>query len=129
MNQGANNLLMSESTTELPGFGGSLAVSFLFLGLVSLVGWGLSRFFRRRRSVGLGSIRVVSRVSIEARKSVLFVEAGGRGFLLGCCESGISLIAEMDPASFGIPALLVTAVSTTAKVAPEPSVLARTGEV
>jgi len=96
---------------------------------VCLVGWGLSRFLGRRRAVGLHSIRVVSKVSIEPRKSVLFIEAGGRGFLLGCCESGISLIAEMDPASFEAPASNVTAISTTGKAATEPSVHARTGVV
>lgn len=91
---------MTESTAELPSFGSSLGLSFLFLGLVCLIGWGLVRFLGRRQTVGQHRIRVVSRVSIEPRRSVLFIEAGGRGFLLGSCESGISLIAEMDPSKF-----------------------------
>ena len=98
--QGANNLSMSESTAELPSFGSSLGLSFLFLGLICLVGWGLVRFLGRRQTIGQQRIRIVSRVSIEPRRSLLIVEAGGRGFLLGSGESGISLIAEIDPSTF-----------------------------
>jgi flagellar biosynthetic protein FliO len=91
---------MSDLAREQPSFGSSLGLSFLLLGCLCLVGWGLIRFLGRRRPVGRNGMRVVCRVSLEPRRSVLLLEAGGRGFLLGSAENGISLIAEMDPTMF-----------------------------
>jgi flagellar biogenesis protein FliO len=91
---------MSELGEEQPTFASSLGLSFLLLGLVCFVGWGLVRFLGRRTTVVRNGIRVVCRVSIGPRRSVLFLEAGGRGFLLGSAEDGISVLAEMDPRVF-----------------------------
>ena len=46
-----------------------------------------------------GPVRVVARVTVEPKRSLLVVDVAGRSFLLGSAESGLTLIAELDPAT------------------------------
>lgn len=82
---------------ELPGLGGSIAVSFLSLGVVCLIAFVALRWLARR-GVGqaAGPLRVVARCPLEPRRSVYVVEAAGRWFLVGVGEGPMSLLAELD---------------------------------
>jgi flagellar biosynthetic protein FliO len=85
---------------DLPGFGGSLALSLLSLGLVCLAAYFLLRWFARR---GLGKsddqIRVIARCFLEPRRSVYLLRVGDRCFLVGVGDGPMSLLAEIDQAT------------------------------
>ncbi len=91
---------MGASASDLPGFGGSLALSFVSLGVVCLAAYLILRWFAHR---GVGradaSIRVVGRCLLEPRRSVYLIEAGGRCFLVGVGDGPMSLLAEIDRAA------------------------------
>lgn len=94
---------MSEQVVELPGLGGSLAISLLSLGLVCLLAYVTLRWLGQR---GVGrargaAVRVVARCPLEPRRSVYVIEASGRYFLIGAGEGGMSLLAELDRAAVG----------------------------
>lgn len=93
---------MGGSGSELPGVGGSLALSFVSLGLVCVVAYWVLRWLGRR-GVGRSSsnIRVVGRCYLEARRSVYLIETAGRCFLLGVGEGPVNLIAEVEPGAVG----------------------------
>lgn len=89
---------MTDAAAELPSLGGSLAVSFLSLGVVCLVAYVALRLLSVRRShFGGGAVRVVARTPLEPKRSLVVVDVAGRGFLLASSEAGISLVAELDP--------------------------------
>src|SRR5512140_1063348 len=95
---------MGASGADLPGFGGSLALSFLSLALVCVVAYLALRWLARRPLArGDGVVRVVSRCTLEPRRSVYVVAAGGRCFLIGVGDGPISLLAELDEASLPAP--------------------------
>jgi len=91
---------MGASGSELPGFGGSLALSLLTLGAVCLVAFVLLRWLGRR-GVGRSDdcIRVLGRCFLEPRRSVYLIAAGGRCFLVGVGDGPMSLLAEIDEAT------------------------------
>ena len=88
---------MDPQATELPGLGGSLALTFLSLGLVCLLAYfTLKWVYRRGVGQSNGPIRVVARCSPEHKRSLFLIEAAGRCFLVGSSEGGMSLLAEVD---------------------------------
>jgi flagellar protein FliO/FliZ len=90
---------MDTPAAELPGLGSSLALSFISLGLVCLLAYGLLRWLGRRGvGQGAGPIRVVGRCPLEPRRTLFLVETAGRCFLIGAAEGALSLIAEVDAA-------------------------------
>jgi flagellar biosynthetic protein FliO len=89
---------MDAQAAEIPSFAGSLALSFVSLGLVCLLAYGVLRWLGRRHiGRGLGPLRVVARCSLEPRRSVYLVSAGSRCFLVGVGDGPMSLLAEIDP--------------------------------
>ena len=82
---------------DLPGLGSSLALSFVSLGMVCLVAFGVLRWLARK---GVGqvdaSIRLVGRCGLEARKAVYLIEAGGRCFLVGVGDGPMTMLAEIE---------------------------------
>lgn len=91
---------MGASGSELPGLGGSLALSLLSLGVVCLVAFVFLRWLGRR-GVGRSDdcIRVLGRCFLEPRRSVYLIAAGGRCFLVGVGDGPMSLLAEIDEAT------------------------------
>src|SRR5690348_1350850 len=91
---------MGAPGAEMPGLGGSIALSFVSLGLVCLLAYLALRWLSRR-GVGQGSgpLRVVARCPLEPRRSVYLVEAAGRCFLVGVGDGPMALLAEVDPAA------------------------------
>lgn len=86
-----------ETVAELPSLGGSIAYSFLSLGLVCLLAWVTLRWLARRGpGQSGGPLRVVARCLLEPRRSVYVVEAGGRFFLVGVGDGPMALLAELD---------------------------------
>jgi flagellar biosynthetic protein FliO len=87
------------SSAELPSLGGSIALSFLSLGLVCLLAYVALRWLARR-GVGRseGPLQVIARCPLEPRRSVYVVQAAGRCFLLGVGDGPMALLAELDPA-------------------------------
>lgn len=87
-----------ESAGQLPGLGGSLAVSLVSLGVVCLIAY-LSLRFLSRRGVGraAGPIRVLARCPLEPRRSLYLVEAAGRCFLVGVGDGPMTMLAEVAP--------------------------------
>jgi flagellar biosynthetic protein FliO len=85
-----------ESAGQLPGLGGSLAVSLVSLGVVCLVAVVALRFLGRRGiGRGNGPIKVVARCPLEPRRSVYLIEAAGRCFLVGVGDGPMTMLAEV----------------------------------
>jgi flagellar biogenesis protein FliO len=88
---------MNEAAAELPGLGGSLALSFVSLGVVCLMAYGVLRWLSRR---GLGRndgpLRVVARCGLEPKRAIYLIEAAGRCFVVGVGEGPMALLAEVD---------------------------------
>jgi flagellar biosynthetic protein FliO len=84
---------------ELPGLGGSLAVSLVSLGIVCLVAYVSLRLLARR-GVGRGSgpIKVLARCPLEPRRAVYLIEAAGRFFLVGVGDGPMTVLAELGAA-------------------------------
>jgi flagellar biosynthetic protein FliO len=88
-----------DAPQDLPGLGGSIAVTFLSLGLVCLLAFLFLRWLSRRGvSPGRGPIRVLARCPLEPRRSLFLVETGGRCFLIGSGDTAMTMLAEVDPA-------------------------------
>ena len=88
---------MGAPGSDLPGFGGSLALSLLSLGLVCLLAYLLLRWFARRGGGRSDDrIRVLARCFLEPRRSVYLLQVGGRCFLVGVGDGPMSLLAEID---------------------------------
>ncbi len=70
------------------------AVLALFAGLV----WLLRRWQQRmpHASTG-GEMRVAARCAIDARHSVVELEAGGRRWLVGVSPEGLTALGDYDP--------------------------------
>jgi flagellar biosynthetic protein FliO len=92
---------MTDPGIELPSFAGSLALSFVSLGVVCLLAYVGLRWLSRRGVGGSGgAIRVVARCSIEPRRTVVVVRVAERCFLLGIGEGPMALLAELDASAF-----------------------------
>jgi flagellar biogenesis protein FliO len=91
---------MGASSGELPGLGGSLALSFVSLAVVCLVAYLCLRWLSRR-GVGRteGAVRVLARCTLEARRSVYLLQVGGRCFLIGVGDGPMAMLAEIDSAA------------------------------
>ena len=88
-----------DAPQDLPGLGGSIAVSFLSLGLVCALAFLFLRWLSRRGvAQGRGPIRVLARCPLEPRRSLFLVETAGRCFLIGSGDSAMTMLAEVDPA-------------------------------
>lgn len=85
-----------ETAGELPGLGGSLAVSLVSLGIVCLIAYVSLRFLSRR-GVGRanGPIKVLARCPLEPRRSLYLVETSGRSFLVGVGDGPMTMLAEV----------------------------------
>lgn len=91
---------MNPAATELPSLGGSLALSFVSLGIVCLVAFVVLRWLSRRGlGQGQGPLRVRARCALEPRRAVYIVEASGRCFLVGVGDGPMALLAELDAAA------------------------------
>lgn len=91
---------MGASAGDLPGMGGSLALSFLSLAVVCLVAYASLRWLSRRGGGKAdGAIRVLSRCPLEPRRSVVLLQVGGRCFLVGVGDGPMAMLAEIDPES------------------------------
>jgi flagellar biosynthetic protein FliO len=86
------------SAAELPSLGGSIALSFVSLGLVCLLAYVALKWLSRR-GVGRsdGPLQVIARCALEPRRSAYIVQAAGRCFLLGVGDGPMALLAELDP--------------------------------
>lgn len=95
---------MGASGSDLPGLGGSLALSFVSLALVCVVAYAMLRWLARR-PLGRSddSIRVLGRCFLEPRRTVYLIAVGGRCFLVGVGDGPMSLLAEIDEASLPPP--------------------------
>jgi flagellar biosynthetic protein FliO len=91
---------MGASAGDLPGLGGSLALSLLSLAMVCLSAYVVLRWLSRR-GVGRsdGPVRVLARCPLEPKRAVYLVQAGGRCFLVGVGDGPMAMLAELDPAS------------------------------
>jgi flagellar biosynthetic protein FliO len=91
---------MGVSGSDLPGFGSSLALSLVSLGLVCIVAFVVLRWLGRKAHFQADDcIRVLGRSSLEPRRSVYLIEVGGRCFLIGVGDGPMSLLAEVDKAA------------------------------
>ena len=65
--------------------------------VVSLLGWGLAAWSRRRNRLSPGGerIEVVARRSLGTRHHVAIVDAGGRRLLVGFAGDRITLLADL----------------------------------
>jgi flagellar biosynthetic protein FliO len=88
-----------DGSGALPGFGGSLAISLVSLGVVCLIAY-LALKFLSRRGVGRpnGPISVVARCPLEPRRALYVVEAAGRCFLIGVGDGPMTMLAELGAA-------------------------------
>ena len=91
---------MGGAPAELPSLGGSIALSFVSLGLVCLLAYVALKWLAKR-GVGRseGPLQVIARCPLEPRRSVYVVQAAGRCFLVGVGDGPMSLLAELDPAA------------------------------
>src|SRR4051812_45668216 len=95
---------MDAAAPELPGLGGSLALSLISLGVVCAVAYGLLRWLSRKGlGGGTGPVRGLARCPLEPRRSAYLLEVGGRVFLVGAGDGAMSLLAELDAASIREP--------------------------
>ena len=105
-----------ESAGQLPGLGGSLAVSLVSLGVVCLIAYVGLRFLSRR-GVGRarGPIKILARCPLEPRRSLYLVETAGRCFLLGVGDGPMTMLAEVSPeeaVAAGAPETIAAAPAT-----------------
>jgi flagellar biosynthetic protein FliO len=92
---------MTETGIDTPSLMGSLALSFVSLGVVCLLAYIALRWLSRRGVGGVqGPIRVVARCPIEQRRTLVVVRVAGRCFLLGVGEGPMTMLAELDHAAF-----------------------------
>jgi flagellar biosynthetic protein FliO len=91
---------MGGAPAELPSLGGSIALSFLSLGLVCLLAYVALKWLSKR-GVGRseGPLQVLARCPLEPRRSIYVVQAAGRCFLVGVGDGPMALLAELDSAA------------------------------
>lgn len=92
-----------ETAGQLPGLGGSLAVSLVSLGVVCLIAYVTLRFLSRR-GVGRanGPIKVLARCPLEPRRSLYLIETAGRCFLVGVGDGPMTMLAEVPVAEVAL---------------------------
>lgn len=91
-----------ERSAELPsGYGAALLQSLLALMAVCILAWVVLRWASRKgMGVGQGKrVKVLERISLDARRQLYLVEVGGKVLLLGAGDGAAPrLISELDPA-------------------------------
>src|ERR1700693_3599933 len=104
-----------DGSGSLPGFGGSLAIALLSLGVVCVIAYASLRLLGRR---GFGKpggpIKVLARTPLEPRRSLYVIETAGRCFLIGVGEGPMTMLAELGAADVkaSIPVSPVTGTGT-----------------
>ena len=88
-----------ESAGQLPGLGGSLAISLVSLGIVCVLAYVSLRFLGKR-GIGRasGPIRVLARCPLEPRRVLYLIETAGRCFLVGVGDGPMTMLAEVGAA-------------------------------
>jgi len=85
-----------DGSASLPGFGGSLAISLVSLGVVCVIAWVSLRFLGRRGfGRASGPIKIVARCPLEPRRALYVVETAGRCFLIGVGDGPMTMLAEV----------------------------------
>ena len=96
-----------DGSGSLPGFGGSLAISLVSLGLVCVIAYVTLKFLARR-GVGRpnGPIKIMARCPLEPRRALYVVETAGRCFLIGVGDGPMTMLAELgaDEVRASLPA-------------------------
>jgi flagellar biosynthetic protein FliO len=93
-----------DSVGQLPGLGGSLAVSLVSLGVVCLIAYVSLRFLSRRGvgvgggARGSGPIKILARYPLDPRRALYLVETAGRCFLVGVGDGPMTMLAELGTA-------------------------------
>ena len=88
---------MDAQAAELPSLGGSVALTFLSLGLVCLLAYVALKWLSRRGLGHGGGPHAGARALHASSRSGRFpVEAAGRCFLVGASDGGMTLLAELD---------------------------------
>lgn len=79
------------------GLLGSLAVSFVSLGVVCVLAYFALRFLARKQ-VGkpMGPLRIVARLPLDPRRSVYLIDAEGERFLVGAGEGHVSMLGRVN---------------------------------
>jgi flagellar biosynthetic protein FliO len=75
---------------------GSALVTVILLGGLCVAAL-LARRALAQRAANAGGMRLVGRLAIEPRRSLVLVEAGGRRFLVGVGEGPMTMLAELEP--------------------------------
>jgi flagellar protein FliO/FliZ len=89
-------LTPSSPTTDL----GLLVVQTVaILALIALAAWAFVRFVgpRLRGARGKSRMRLIERLPIEPRRSLVVVEVDGTPLLLGVADGSIRLLKELEP--------------------------------
>jgi flagellar biosynthetic protein FliO len=86
----------------------SVAALALVLALFAGLVWGMRRLQFRQLPQGESAMRVVQRLSIDTRHSLVEVEHGHRRYLLGISPAGISAIGGSDASTSQNDALIQT---------------------
>ena len=93
-------MLLQVTETVGGGYGAALLQALIALGVVTLLAWLVLRTVSGRRgpSPGLGHVRVLERIPLDARRALYLVRVGSRVLLLGGGDGAApSLLAELDP--------------------------------
>jgi flagellar protein FliO/FliZ len=85
------------------GYGWLLFETLVALAAVCLLAlvalrWGLRRLGVPGNTEG-GRIRVLERVAIDPRRSLLLIEVGGKVLLVGAGDGPMAVLADIDPAT------------------------------
>jgi flagellar biosynthetic protein FliO len=78
--------------------GASLLSTTIALVVVCALAIGVLRALGGRAARAGGGMRVLGRLPVETRRSVVVVEVAGRCFLVGVGDGPMALIAELDAA-------------------------------
>jgi flagellar protein FliO/FliZ len=103
---GCNAALAAEPAVKaLPeapgGYGAALLRMVISLALVCGVAWLALKWGAKRLAAPTGAsadrMRVIARLPIEPRRSVVVVRVGQRTLVLGSSEAGLETLAELSP--------------------------------
>jgi flagellar biosynthetic protein FliO len=91
-------MLAAEIAPVATGYGAYLLQTTLALLAVCALAALTLRLMRRRGIGRARGLRVVSRLSLEPRRSVYVIEAAGKCLLVGVGDGPMAVLAELDPA-------------------------------
>ena len=94
-------MFLQATETAAQGYTAALLQALIALGAISLIAWVVLRAVTAQRfgpTQGLGHVRVLDRIALDARRSLYLVRVGTRVLLLGGGDGAApSLLAELDP--------------------------------